>query len=102
MESIRRSFDVYPMSPNVQSWRPQADAADLKEFWDLLRRHTHRQHDTGTLHTKSLLARLALRGMIEQGASEQEIADALGITPERVRLLRQQCFDGSNPNATSE
>jgi lambda repressor-like predicted transcriptional regulator len=80
------------MSSSTQNWRPQADTADLKEFGELLRRQNRGQSDSGTLHAKSLLARLAFRGMLEQGASEQEIADALGTTPERVHLLKQQCF----------
>jgi len=81
------------MSTTCQPTRWEEDTSALRQLAALVRRHRTRDAEDGNLQSQPLLARLALRGMIEEGRSEAEIADAFGLNAEQVRVLSRMAND---------
>jgi hypothetical protein len=75
------------MMPAFQVTRWEEDTSTLRELAELVRRPGTGAAEPGDLQSRSLLARLAFRGMLEEGRSAEEIADAFGLDPEQVRAL---------------
>jgi predicted transposase YdaD len=75
------------MSAIAQPTRWDEDTSTLRRLAELIRRPRDGAREEGNVQSRSLLARLAFRGMLEEGRSEAEIADAFGLDAEQVRTL---------------